>query len=293
MTTRVVAWGLISVVELLLLVLMLAGNEPRVVPVEVPGVTRVLQVDDRLLVGSKPSPESYAALKSLGVRVVLSVDGMSPDLEVITAAGLRSVHLPLGYDGVPEARLRSLKRLAREEPGAIFVHCHLGRHRGPTAAAALWMLRSGGTPGAARRILEQAGTSDAYAGLWATIADFSAPKGDCSEAPLPARLQVEGLVASMVRLQHDRDAIELIGPKHPDLTAAHQALLIEEGLRELHRLDPDGNAERRTGWASDLAASLEAASLLRVADTDDPVAWSTALERLDATCTASHVRHRN
>jgi protein tyrosine phosphatase (PTP) superfamily phosphohydrolase (DUF442 family) len=293
MTTRVVAWGSVSVVELLLLVFMLAGNEPRVVPVEVPGVTRVLRVDDHLLVGSKPSPESYAALKSLGVRVVLSVDGMSPDLELITAAGLRSVHLPLSYGGVPEARLRSLKRLAREEPGAIFVHCHLGRHRGPTAAAALWMLRSGGTPGAARRILEHAGTSHAYAGLWATVADFSVPEGDCSEAPLPARLQVEGVVASMVRLQGDRDAVDLIGPKHPDLTAAHQALLIEEGLRELHRLDPGGNAVGSKGWTTDLTAALEAAGLLRAADPDDLAAWSTALDRLDATCAACHVRHRN
>jgi protein tyrosine phosphatase (PTP) superfamily phosphohydrolase (DUF442 family) len=293
MTTRVVAWGSVSVVELLLLVFMLAGNEPRVVPVEVPGVTRVLRVDDHLLVGSKPSPESYAALKSLGVRVVLSVDGMSPDLELITAAGLRSVHLPLSYGGVPEARLRSLKRLAREEPGAIFVHCHLGRHRGPTAAAALWMLRSGGTPGAARRILEHAGTSHAYAGLWATVADFSVPEGDCSEAPLPARLQLEGVVASMVRLQGDRDAVDLIGPKHPDLTAAHQALLIEEGLRELHRLDPGGNAVGSKGWTTDLTAALEAAGLLRAADPDDLAAWSTALDRLDATCAACHVRHRN
>ncbi len=293
MTTRAVAWGSISVVELLLLVFMLAANEPRVVPVDVPGVTRVLRVDDHLLVGSKPSPESYAALKSLGVRVVLSVDGMSPDLEVITAAGLRSVHLPLGYDGVPEARLHSLKRLAREEPGAIFVHCHLGRHRGPAAAAVLWMLRSGGAPGDARRILEHAGTSDAYTGLWTSVADFAPPAGDCSEAPLPARLQVEGVVASMVRLQHDRDAIDLIGPKHPDLTAAHQALLIEEGLRELHRLDPGGNTVRRKGWTADLAAALEAAGQLRAADPADPAAWSSALERLDATCTACHVRHRN
>lgn len=49
--------------------------------------------------------------------------------------GLRYVHLPHGYDGVPADRTKELAKAVRELEGPIFIHCHHGKHRSPAAAA--------------------------------------------------------------------------------------------------------------------------------------------------------------
>ncbi|MEM6655987.1 MAG: hypothetical protein AAF596_09305, partial [Planctomycetota bacterium] len=69
-----------------------------------------------------------------GVRTLVSVDGARPDVALAAEHGLRYVHVPFGYDGIPrEARL-ALTRVARDRQGGVYVHCHHGRHRGPAAA---------------------------------------------------------------------------------------------------------------------------------------------------------------
>ena len=77
---------------------------PRLGAVDAPGLHNVYRLTDKLLSGSGPEgDEGFASLQQLGVKTVLSVDGARPDVARARRFGLRYVHLPIGYDGVPEA----------------------------------------------------------------------------------------------------------------------------------------------------------------------------------------------
>ncbi len=280
----------------LVLLVMSAADVPDAAdlkPVPVPGIERVLRVDDQLLVGSAPTPAAYRALRELGVQVVLSVDGMPPDLELIRSLGLRSVHLPIEYGGIEPGRIRSLVRLLGERPGSIYVHCHHGRHRAPAVAAILWMLRTGAVPESARRILEQAGTSPTYPGLWEAVRTHVAPSGACGDALLPERVEVAGVAASMVAIDRLRDRLDGWADRRPDASGA-EAVLVLEHLRELHRLDPAGHAGD-PGWVTDLDASITAAEALAevTGGRRSSLSRHELLDRLDASCIGCHARHRD
>jgi len=279
-----------------LIIVLLSTSTPSVdatiETVSVPGIERALRIDDRLVVGASPSVASYRSLHELGIRVVVSVDGKPPDLEVIRAAGLRSIHLPIDYSGIEPDRLRSLARLAATETEPVYVHCHHGRHRAPAAAAILWMLRTSGSPDAALGILEKAGTARAYSGLWSAVRTHRAPDGSCLDAPLPERVEVAGIIASMIEIDRLREALE-IEPVTGHAGGDDSAILVLEQLRELDRLDPTGRVGDRW-WVMDLDASIRAAEALvaHVPDPGRPDLRRTLLDRLDATCTACHARHR-
>jgi protein tyrosine phosphatase (PTP) superfamily phosphohydrolase (DUF442 family) len=282
-------------IRLFCLVLLLGWGPPRdmteLETVVVPGIERVLRVDEDLLVGASPSPESYRALHAAGVRYVLSVDGKPPDLAVLESSNLRSIHLPIGYEGISRERLRSLVRLVRERPGSIYVHCHHGRHRAPAVAAIIWMLRSGGTPASARRLLEKAGTSPAYTGLWEAVRSHRPEPGACADAPLPERVEPAGVPASMVEIDRLRDRLDPWSEGAPGASAS-AAVLILEHLRELQRLDPEGRA-LDASWSADLVASIAAADAVTRSAGNDTAKRGELLERLDATCIGCHARHRN
>ncbi|MEZ6081685.1 MAG: hypothetical protein R3C56_40245 [Pirellulaceae bacterium] len=58
-------------------------------------------------------PEGAAAfneLVQLGVKTIITVDGAQPDVATAKQFGLRYVHLPHGYDGIPENRVAELAK---------------------------------------------------------------------------------------------------------------------------------------------------------------------------------------
>ena len=147
---------------------------------------------------------AFAALAARGVRTVVSVDGPVPDAATAARFGLRTVHLPIGYDGVPDeaaAKLSAVMRLhgAGKEGGGVFVHCHHGKHRGPAAAAICG--RAAGRLSAfdALAYLETAGADPRYAGLWASVRTFDPTATNAAAASLaprrPARRRAAGGVA--------------------------------------------------------------------------------------------------
>ena len=96
-----------------------------------------LQVHLQVISGGQPEGEAgFAELKGLGIKTIISVDGAKPDLELAKKFGLRYVHLPHGYDGIPEERVEELAKAVRDLPGPIYIHCHHGKHRSPAAASA-------------------------------------------------------------------------------------------------------------------------------------------------------------
>ena len=244
-------------------------------PRELPGLHNVLNVNDRLISGSMPEGEAgFHSLRELGVRTVISVDGTKPDLELARQAGLRYVHLPIGYDGVPRDQALRIARAVHDLPGPVYIHCHHGKHRGPAAAAAAALcLNSAMTPGEAVRLLKSAGTDPHYQGLYESVENLRRPTEEEWErvsGDFPEVAKVPALAEFMVGLDERWDRVLLIRAagwqvpaEHADLDPPHELLQVREQFREASRL-PDvsrrpAEMQRLLHAAETTAAELEAA----------------------------------
>jgi hypothetical protein len=89
---------------------------------DTPGLYNVLRITNKLLSGSVPEGDvGFQTLQKLGVKTIITVDGAKPAVERAKKFGMRYVHLPIGYDGVPaEQGLRLAKAGA-----AACSRCHL------------------------------------------------------------------------------------------------------------------------------------------------------------------------
>ncbi len=264
------------------------------------GLRNVIAVSAGLLSGSEPEgEEGFASLAKLGVRTIVSVDGARPDVEAAHRNGLRYVHIPIGYDGVPEQAAVALARAVRQPARPIYVHCHHGKHRGP-AAAAIACIAAGKADGkSALEILRLAGTGKEYPGLWRDVERYQPPPPD---SPLPDLVEVAvvgSLAAAMAGVDRQwdnvklcRDADWLTPRNHPDLAPLQQALLLREALHEAGRTIPaDRFDEQFRSWLAEavaLAAQLET----NVKKENRPEA-AESFNRLDQACQRCHARYRN
>ncbi|MFM7072015.1 MAG: hypothetical protein ACKO38_09515, partial [Planctomycetota bacterium] len=164
-----------------------------------------VKVHPRVISGGLPEGDAaFAELKALGVRTIVSVDGAEPDIATAARHGLKYVHLPHGYDGIPEARVRELAKAVRELEGPIYLHCHLGRHRSPAAASAACVTAGFLSSKEALDVLKVAGTNPKYRGLFQAVADARpVPADELARLKVVFRERVEGtpLVKSMVALE--------------------------------------------------------------------------------------------
>lgn len=215
---------------------------------QVKHLPNVVRVHAKVLSGGQPEGDAgFAALKSLGVRTVISVDGAKPDVPAAAKHGLRYVHLPHGYDGIPTQRVKELAKAVRDLEGPIYIHCHHGKHRSPAAASAACVAAGLIQPESARSVLEVAGTSEAYRGLFQ-----SAEAAEPLEQAVLDRLLVEfrasaklpPMAEAMVAIEQTHDRLKEIAANgwqtpadHPDLDPAHEALQLREHFTELLRTE--------------------------------------------------------
>jgi protein tyrosine phosphatase (PTP) superfamily phosphohydrolase (DUF442 family) len=263
-----------------------------------PELENLHRLSATLLSGSEPKTDAaFAELAAMGVRTVVSVDGIKPNLAAAAKHGLRYIHIPIGYDGVDAHAQAALTRLVREAKAPAYVHCHHGKHRGPAAAAVACMAAGDMDHASAAAYLKLAGTGREYAGLWRDVAGFQPLPADAPLPPLVEAVEVEGLSAAMAQLDRAWDGLqrcEAAGwktpPDHRDLTPVHQALLVWEGLREAERAndhaDPQLAAWLRAeaGRAEQLHQSLQASRL---------DAATAAFQNLEAGCAQCHKQYRN
>ena len=128
------------------------------------------RITDKVISGGLPDGEAgFQELKALGVKTVISVDGMTPDVEGARKLGLRYVHLPHGYDRIPVERGRELAKAVRDLPGPVYIHCHHGKHRSPAAAAVACVEAGFISSEAAEGVLKTAGTNPNYRGLYESV----------------------------------------------------------------------------------------------------------------------------
>lgn len=267
-----------------------------------PGLHNVLLFSDGVISGSQPHGEAgFDSLEAMGIKTVVSVDGARPDLEAAGARGMRYVHVPIQYSGMEEKDKLAMAAALKDLPRPIYVHCHHGKHRGPSAAA-VGLVQIGEIDNErADRLLHEAGLSVKYPGLWQCVG--TAGVVDAAWLPdasvLPEYEEVTGMVAAMAVADRAWDNLELIreaGWKppvdHPDLVPAAEAAMLREAFRGL-----DGH-EDATGYAQDfqewLRASVEGSRELESAlvgdRLDDAQRWSVVLED---SCTACHRAYRN
>jgi len=286
-------------------------SSPAAPAVAVDGLTAVHQLTPSVYTGAEPADNAaFAALQRLGVRTVISVDGAVPDAVSARRHGLRYIHLPIGYDGVPDEVALALAKGLRELPGPIYVHCHHGLHRGPAAAVTACVVAGLFDHAQAEAALHAAGTGAAYVGLWQSVrtarpaepAALRALAVEWREAR-PGSALVVGMVAAgeaFAHLGHARAAGWKTPPQRVDLSPAHAALLLREAFDELVRGDAAaGKSAQFREWL--LRAQVESRALESAlgawagagATAPPPAAIEQRFAALKAGCGQCHRAHRD
>lgn len=280
-----------------------ADANPAVRPVEIPGIHNAFQAAARIYSGSQPEGDAaFEALAKLGVKTIVSVDGSKPDVAMAHKHGLRYVHLPYGYDGIPTNRVAELAKVAAEGDGAIYVHCHHGKHRGPAAVAVMCLSREGWTTNQAVAWLHEAGTAADYPGLYRAAQEFRAPSAAELKAiqTLPEVARTTSLVEAMVAIDGYLDHLKLAQaagwktpPGHADITPAHEATMLWEQFKEIARIED--TAKRGEDFRARLNEAEQAAENLRMQlrDSASGATRDAALKKTTQSCSACHTRYRN
>lgn len=267
-----------------------------------------LRLHPRVISGGQPQGEAgFRELRDLGVKTIISVDGAQPAVTLARKYKLRYVHLPHGYDGIPQQRAVELAKAIRTLEGPIYIHCHHGKHRSPAAAAAACVAAGWLDKDHANGVLALAGTSPDYRGLFQAVARAQRLDDallDQLPVEFPERAALPPLAEAMVALEQTHDRLKRVAqarwqapPGHPDVDPAHEALMLREHFTEMLRHEE--TAAQPQDFVDLLRDSqktgTELESLLR-ADAAEPAALAAAdslFERVTRNCAACHKRHRD
>lgn len=253
--------------------------------------------------GGEPSGErGYATLEKLGVKTVICVDAMPPPAELARQHGIRVIHVPIGYDSVPERASTQIAKALTEIDGPVYLHCHHGKHRGPAALASGAVVAGIADRGRALEFMHQAGTADIYTGLWASVGSVE-PADPAElylvEPDLPERADIGGYPGVMASIDRAWDRVKIAQkngwrptPDHPDLAPGNDLALIHDLLRSL-RTDEvalSHGPPHEEILERSIKASGEAERAYKAGDADGA---SRAYTELAASCKDCHNRYRN
>jgi protein tyrosine phosphatase (PTP) superfamily phosphohydrolase (DUF442 family) len=272
-------------------------------PIALPGTENPFRLSPRLYSGGDPHGEAaFAALRDLGVRTIISVDGAAPDVEAARREGLKYVHLPIGYDGVPEHTRVAMAKVLTELDGPVYVHCHHGKHRGPAALVAGAVCTGAIDTQRALEFMALTGVSKNYDGLWSDVGStvpMDAATLYVTDVDLPARADVGGYAGAMSLISRANDRLKLvidngweIPADHPDLAPSSDLGLIHNLLRSLR--DDAESLSYGARHAEILEQSIAASEAAETAYTrGDLAAAAGAFKDLGASCKACHVVYRD
>src|SRR5687767_2406839 len=262
-------------------------------------------VTDKIISGAQPEGDpSFEALRELGVKTIVSVDGAKPDVERARRFGMRYVHLPIGYDGVDEAEGKAIAKALAELPGPIYVHCHHGKHRSAAAVAVACVYNGMLPPQRAEDVLRTFGTGANYKGLWRDARNarrVDPAELHALEVEYVETAKVTDLADAMVKVDFHWEhlkASQKAGWRppadHPDLDPAHEALQVQEHFTEIGRTSDA--AARAHQYRRALAHSEQGVMKLRELLSTTPIdkaAADAAFKSVAASCTACHAAHRD
>jgi protein tyrosine phosphatase (PTP) superfamily phosphohydrolase (DUF442 family) len=270
-----------------------------------PDLHQFAKVADRLFRSAQPeTDEDFAFIAAQGVKVIVSVDGARPDVERARKHGLRYVHVPIGYEGIPMAKAAVIAKAVTTLDGPFLFHCHHGKHRGPAACAIAMRVLGAADGEGGCSMMKKAGTADRYAGLYRDVREFPGIRSEvlaAIPADLPEAVSPQGMIRAMVEVDHTWDRLKSVKdagwkapPEHPDVAPAHEAVILAEGLREMLRLDEV--TKKPESFRNVLAEAEKAAwDLAGILDEEKPDAGRAALawQRIDKTCLECHKGYRD
>lgn len=284
---------------------------PNEIPLNLPGVHNLRPLGNSMISGSVPEGDAgFDSLKSLGVRTIISVDGASPDVTRAAARGMRYVHIPITYAEASQDQQLELARAVRDLPGPIFIHCHHGKHRSPTAVASVAVLLGQATPAECVAYMQSAGTAPTYTGLYACVAQASIASTaalDAAPAEFPAVRVPQGITAAMVdadlafeHLKAIADAGFRVPKDHPDLVPVAEAGRLVDLLRtsgEDPKVRPWGEPYQDKNMSAVRAATTLEELLAQVSDAGPTPAQSTSLAAawiaVSKSCKDCHITYRD
>lgn len=232
--------------------------------------------------GGQPTGDAAAdQLRALGVRTIVSVDGVQPDPALAAKLGIRRVHVPMGYDGVDPAALAALAHLMGAVQGPVYIHCHHGKHRGPAAAAIAAMASGAIDHQAAIALLRSSGTDPRYTGLWDAVRTFNGNTTKQTVAPeYPESAPVDPMVTVMVDLDSALDRLRRAHASGDPREHANGSGTVGDALAVLR--DGFGEAIRfSTDYNDDFSRRLRDSLTL------------TDLSAIESSCVDCHRVHRD
>ncbi|MCA9447958.1 MAG: hypothetical protein KC931_12645 [Candidatus Omnitrophica bacterium] len=267
--------------------------------VELPGLHSVMRLSDQIFSGGEPiEGKGLETLSAVGIKTVVSVDGAKPRVDQANALGMRYVHIPIGYDGIPEEAGKSFARLVREASAPIYLHCHHGKHRGPAAAAIAYIASTSCEGSEALVFLERVGTSPDYTGLWRDVENFTPPGPDEDLPELVSVAEVGSMVEAMANIDRHYDNLKLLKganwsplEDHPDLVPSQEALLVREAFHESNRqMTSDKSEELRTWMKEAEGKAIELETSLKEDRKEDA---NEHFDSLVQSCKGCHGKYRD
>lgn len=303
-TIRTVLAFLVVSISVHAILLSALADQPRrpstgLTKLKLESLPNAIEVDEAVLVGGTPDgAEAFALLAKRGCETVVSVDHSIPQVSLAKQHGLRYVHLPIGYSGPSPEQIRTLAALIQQSDQKVYIHCHHGRHRAPAAAAAGCITAGRLTTEQGKTLLQLAGTSRQYRGLFAAVENATVvSKEELLTKPLelPEQASVPDTAARMVEI--DRLYESLRSSKRTTASREHVLLLLEEQFNELLRVDPRAEKSKRdrpSGYRAELSQARDVvAGLRKSTDAAQPEHWESTLQALKRSCKSCHQKHRD
>lgn len=271
-----------------------------------PGISKLMEFQKDLYSGARPQGiVGTQSLYEFGVRTIISVDSSPPNHHSADLLGISLIHIPLSYSGPDEEQILDLTTayaMARGN-GKVYIHCHHGMHRAPTACALIAIGIGISSPEQTQAKMEVAGTSMHYPMLWESV-DAQTPihmlDVVSNMKSLPRAVTASDIASAMTmidvavtRLARIKNSGWSIPADHPDLAPAASAGFISETLR---------NLQSNTQWrnfgleladvkaAVNTAADLEKALLL---DPSNSEVLDMQFDLVRQSCTLCHAKLRN
>ncbi len=265
-------------------------------------IPNLVQVHTDVYSGGQPEGEAaFKELRSMGFRTIISVDGVTPDVAAAESNQMQYIHLPHGYDGISDSRVTEIAKAIHDLPKPIYIHCHHGKHRSPTAAAAACLQAGLIDKSDARSVLEIARTGKNYVGLFATVERTTFdPARDWSKIKVDfkAIASIPPMARSMVSIEHYLSqvhsqihlAVQSDLPNHKSLASdkkrsdiAHDLLMLKELYIELTR---DSKAINDMAFNEYLQEGIK---IIEQINLEAP----HRLKELEQNCKACHQRYRD
>ena len=267
-----------------------------------PGLRNVFRLGDSLYSGSAPEDSvGFESLSRLGIKTLVSVDGIPPDRENAQEWGIRPIHIPMTYSSVPRETMIELVRVTKEAPGPVYISSSHGTDRGPAAAVALWRtLDRSATSEQSTAALKVMGTDVRYQGLYDSIRNLTIP--DSKELgvglrDLPESSPVPPLSRAMAEIERMWDRVAAEPGDRSSTTLSMQlttAYDVAEQLRESAHLG-DATEVMQPDFQQAVDAVEKLAEIIRseVRSQEAPSADRTAaVATVNRRCDACHQKYR-